>query len=169
MKIACTEDTAQNTELLIDEQYQFAQSCWRKEDDQKTHHQLYWDVTYFETCIVTHRVQAKVGKPAVVPKGHRGTYIPMDERVKKQKSKNPPTFNPEALMQIALMDDKPVEYSGAKVNSLALCTATTGIEVLMARSLFWHFTKQDLLEKIEAKYPGKAFTFNLQRGNAIVS
>jgi len=47
-----------------------------------------WDVTNFDTCIVARRACAKKkAKPTVVRKGHRETYIPMDEMLNKRRAR----------------------------------------------------------------------------------
>ena len=93
---------------------------------------VYWDVSYFETCILARRARAKRGQPAVVPKGHRGTYIPVDESGKKRKSKNPPKLDPAALEGIDFTPAEAITMKGEKVNSVALFAAISGIEVLLA-------------------------------------
>jgi len=88
--VAANEDIIRNTDVLIKERAIFAQKMLEGEDKLRPDNPsqvIYWDITYFETCIVAHRARAKRGKPAVVRKGHRGIYIPMDESVKKRKSK----------------------------------------------------------------------------------
>lgn len=64
-----------------------------------------------------------------------------------------------------LLDDKPENYIGGKANSVGVCGAITGSEVLMARSQFKHWTSSDvihffeeLLAKLDQKYP-EGFTF----------
>lgn len=75
---------------MIEERFRFAQLMLengeRPEDPSSI---IYWDITYFETCIVARRARAKKGHPAVVPQGHRGVYFPKDESVKKKKSRKP--------------------------------------------------------------------------------
>jgi len=165
-KTATTEDVQRNTDVLIAERFRFAQLMLeeggRPEDPSAL---IYWDITYFENCIVGRRARSRRGTPAVVPKGHRGVYIPTDESVKKRKSKKRRQPSAE-IMDITFTTDKPDTYKGGKVNSVAVFAAMTGSEILMARSQLRHYTGDDaycffkeLLQKLEVNYPKKPFTF----------
>jgi transposase len=167
-KRASNEDVTRNTDIIIDERFLYAQKMLqegkRPEDPSRI---IYWDVSYFETCIVARRARGKKGKPAVVPEGHRGVYFPMDDkqRQKKRKRKEAPSGTDDTT-GIAFSDEPPVISKGGKANSLALCAAISGKEVLLAKTQFRHFSSEDatqffreLLEKLNTLYPDQSFTF----------
>jgi hypothetical protein len=165
-KASTTEDVQRNTDVLIDERFSFAQLMLEKggrpEDPSAL---IYWDITYFENCIVGRRARSRRGTPAVVPKAHRGVYMPKDESVKKKKSKKRKQPSPE-ITDVAFTNEQPDNYTGGKVNSVAVFAAITGSEIAMARSQLRHYTSEDaysffkeLLQKLEVNYPNKQFTF----------
>jgi transposase len=166
-KRANNEDVTRNTDVIIDERFLYAQKMLqegkRPEDPSRI---IYWDVSYFETCIVARRARGKRGKPAVVPEGHRGVYFPMDDRERKKKRKRKETGGTDATAGITFSDEAPDNSKGGKANSLALCAAISGKEVLLAKTQFRHFSSEDatqffreLLEKLNTLYPDQAFTF----------
>jgi transposase len=166
-KSTTTEDVLRNTPQLIDERFQFAQLMLDKgERPEDPSSIIYWDITYFENCIVGRRGRAKRGEPAVVKKGHRGVYIPVDEQAKKKKSRKKRKIAEPDTGTVAFTADTPTNMKGGKCNSVAVFAAISGSEVLLARSQLRHFTSTDstqffteLLQKLDATHPTKKFTF----------
>jgi len=124
-KVAMQEDVARNSPVIIEERYLFAKQMLeentRPDDPDRV---VYWDISYFETNIVKRKARVPRGKPAVVPKGHRGL----------------PEYDIEFTEHPAKV------FEGGKANSLALLAAITGRRVLLARTQFRHPTAQDCIE-----------------------
>jgi len=75
-KVTAQEDVSRNDPTIINERWQFAKRLLengeRPDDPDRV---IYWDISYFETCMVARHARAKRGCPAVVPKGHRSISI----------------------------------------------------------------------------------------------
>lgn len=136
-KTVTEEDTARNTPELKKEHMMFAQKMFQQGLERfESTSIIYWDITYFETCIVARRARAKREAPAVVEKPHRGVYFKKNERVKKRKRKLIEQGLIEPPAGVLFTDSEPVNLNGGNANSLALCATISKDSVVLARSQF---------------------------------
>jgi len=172
-KMATYEDISRNTPNIIVERYNFAklmiEQGERPEDPSSI---IYFDVSYFESCIVARRARSRRGTPAIVPRGHRGIYFNKAIRKEKKNEKigieirSTDEQQVEPKSTVEFVDEDPASQGGYRANSLALWAAISGQSVMLARTQFRHVTSidsalyfQELLDKLDKEYPGKSFTF----------
>ncbi len=158
------EAVERNLPQLVEERYKFASlmlfNGYQPADSSSV---IYWDQSYFETNVIARHARAPKGQPAIVQQAHCGVYIPKQSNRLIDVANNQAENEDE---QITYTEHQPISTGGIEVNTVALCVAVSGTEMLIAQTQYRHFTADDvvsffeeLLAKLHQQYPHKAFTF----------
>ncbi len=136
------EAVEQNLPQLVEEQYKFASlmlfnGYWPADPSSV----IYWDQSYFKTNVIAWRACAPKGQPAIVQQAHCGVYIPKQSNHQLDDANN----QAENKEQITYTEHQPISTGGVEVNTVALCVAVSGTEMLMAQTQYQHFTDDDVV------------------------